>query len=96
MRRASSISGPYPETPSSSATPRSDWGTLRKLLPYLWQYRWRVVLALGFMIGAKFANVGGHALDWLPELAQKLEVTAVSGSADEIVAAVERTLESVE
>ena len=38
--------------------------------------------------------VGGHALDWLPELASKLGVIAVTGSPDAIVAAVERTLES--
>jgi ATP-binding cassette subfamily B protein len=31
---------------------------LRRLLPYLWQYKWRVIAALGFMIGAKLANVG--------------------------------------
>jgi ATP-binding cassette, subfamily B, heavy metal transporter len=36
---------------------RSDWGTLSKLLPYLWRYRWRVGIALAFMIGAKVANV---------------------------------------
>ncbi len=38
--------------------PRSDWATLRKLLPYLWRYRWRVALALAFMLAAKGANVG--------------------------------------
>ncbi|CAN5527129.1 ABC transporter ATP-binding protein/permease [soil metagenome] len=37
--------------------PRSDWGTLQKLFPYLWEYRWRVLIALAFMIGAKVANV---------------------------------------
>ncbi len=37
---------------------RSDWGTLAKLLPYLWRYRWRVALALAFLLGAKAANVG--------------------------------------
>ncbi|MDB5999661.1 MAG: metal transporter permease, partial [Rhizobacter sp.] len=37
---------------------RSDWGTLRKLLPYLWIYRWRVGFALAFLVGAKVANVG--------------------------------------
>ena len=37
---------------------RSDWATIRKLLPYLWHYRWRVGLALAFMVGAKLANVG--------------------------------------
>ncbi len=45
-----------PPVPASTG-PRSDWATLRKLLPYLWQYRWRVLLALGFMVGAKLANV---------------------------------------
>ncbi|MGE5117478.1 MAG: ABCB family ABC transporter ATP-binding protein/permease [Betaproteobacteria bacterium] len=40
------------------AVPRSDWATLRRLLPYLWRYRWRVGLALGFMVVAKVANVG--------------------------------------
>ncbi|ARN19486.1 ABCB family ABC transporter ATP-binding protein/permease [Piscinibacter gummiphilus] len=44
--------------PSGAAVPRSDWRTLRKLFPYLWQYRWRVGIALGFMVGAKLANVG--------------------------------------
>ncbi len=37
--------------------PRTDWRTLGKLLPYLWQYRWRVGLALGFLVAAKAANV---------------------------------------
>jgi ABC-type transport system involved in Fe-S cluster assembly fused permease/ATPase subunit len=42
---------------SSPAAPRSDWATLRRLFPYLWQYKWRVMAALAFMIGAKMANV---------------------------------------
>ncbi len=42
--------------PQPAAT-RSDWVTLRKLLPYLWQYRWRVGIALAFMVAAKVANV---------------------------------------
>ena len=37
---------------------RSDWATLRKLLPYLWQWRWRVLVALAFLVAAKVANVG--------------------------------------
>jgi ATP-binding cassette, subfamily B, heavy metal transporter len=41
-----------------AAAPRGDWATLAKLLPYLWRYRWRVGIALAFLIGAKVANVG--------------------------------------
>jgi ATP-binding cassette subfamily B protein len=41
-----------------AATPRGDWGTIGRLLPYLWRYRWRVGLALAFMVGAKLSNVG--------------------------------------
>ncbi|PIQ55639.1 MAG: metal ABC transporter permease [Comamonadaceae bacterium CG12_big_fil_rev_8_21_14_0_65_59_15] len=37
---------------------RSDWATLQRLFPYLWQYKWRVIAALVFMVGAKLANVG--------------------------------------
>lgn len=44
-------------TPVSAATP-SDWATIGRLLPYLWQYKWRVVAAIVFMVGAKMANVG--------------------------------------
>jgi ATP-binding cassette subfamily B protein len=36
---------------------RSDWATLGRVLPYLWRYRWRVGLALGFLVAAKLANV---------------------------------------
>ena len=43
---------------SGPAAPRSDWITLRKLLPYLWRYRWRVGIALIFLVAAKGANVG--------------------------------------
>jgi ATP-binding cassette, subfamily B, heavy metal transporter len=46
--------------PASTTAPASgaDWATLRRLLPYLWAYKWRVVAALVFMVGAKVANVG--------------------------------------
>ncbi|BBP04350.1 metal ABC transporter permease [Sulfuriferula plumbiphila] len=36
----------------------ADWRTIRLLLPYLWEHKWRVTLALGFLIGAKLAVVG--------------------------------------
>ena len=36
----------------------ADWRTIRLLLPYLWEYKWRVAIALSFLIGAKLAIVG--------------------------------------
>jgi ATP-binding cassette, subfamily B, heavy metal transporter len=47
-----------PESPSANEPKRSDWSTLTRLFPYLWQYKWRVIAALAFMVGAKLANVG--------------------------------------
>ena len=47
-----------PELPNDPHAPRGDWITLRRLIPYLWHYKWRVVAALSFMVGAKLANVG--------------------------------------
>ncbi len=46
-----------PSAPTAPAV-RGDWGTIARLLPYLWRYRWRVGLALAFMVGAKISNVG--------------------------------------
>ncbi|MQR02297.1 ABCB family ABC transporter ATP-binding protein/permease [Glaciimonas soli] len=55
MRNRSASSAPLsPDTPSK----RNDWATLKTLLPYLWTYKWRVSLALLFLIGAKLASVG--------------------------------------
>jgi ATP-binding cassette, subfamily B, heavy metal transporter len=44
-------------TPPAPTTPQSDWATLKRLFPYLWRYKWRVIAALTFMVGAKVANV---------------------------------------
>ena len=43
---------------AAAAPERSDWATLKRLFPYLWDYKWRVLAALAFMVGAKLANVG--------------------------------------
>jgi ABC-type multidrug transport system fused ATPase/permease subunit len=56
-RHGGSSSQPLPPE-ATPGTPRTDWATLRRLFPYLWQYKWRVLAALLFMIGAKAANVG--------------------------------------
>jgi ABC-type transport system involved in Fe-S cluster assembly fused permease/ATPase subunit len=62
-----------------AAGPRTDWATLRKLLPYLWHYRWRVALALAFMVGAKLANVGVPLL--LKELVDSMSLKPGDASA---------------
>lgn len=49
---------PAPSEPAPPSSNRSDWSTLKTLIPYLWTYKWRVGLALAFLIGAKMANVG--------------------------------------
>ena len=43
--------------PGASPKQRSDKETVKRLLPYLWTYKWRVFAALTFMVGAKLANV---------------------------------------
>ncbi|MBN9410968.1 MAG: ABC transporter ATP-binding protein/permease [Burkholderiales bacterium] len=59
MRPASRNDGPSPSSPvSQPPATASDWSTLGRLLPYLWQYKWRVIAALSFMVAAKVANVG--------------------------------------
>jgi ATP-binding cassette subfamily B protein len=37
---------------------RNDWKTIRTLLPYLWEFKGRVAVALALLIMAKVANVG--------------------------------------
>ena len=49
---------PEAGAPAPAGSRRSDWTTLGRVLPYLWRYRWRVGLALGFLVSAKLANVG--------------------------------------
>ena len=54
--RPASIAAPPPAADSLPAA-RSDWATLKKLVPYVWQWRWRVLLALSFLVAAKLANI---------------------------------------
>ena len=61
--------------PSADIAPQlstSDWKTLKRLFPYLWEYKWRVAAALSFMVCAKLANVGVPLL--LKELIDTMSV----------------------
>ena len=51
-------SSPSAAPAQADAPRRHDRETLSRLWPYLWAYKWRVVAALSFMVGAKLANVG--------------------------------------
>jgi ATP-binding cassette subfamily B protein len=55
MRHHAHSSAPLPD--GQAAKQRPDSETLKRLFPYLWQYKYRVIAALSFMVGAKLANV---------------------------------------
>jgi ATP-binding cassette subfamily B protein len=57
--------------PTSLPETTTDLSTLRELLPFLWNYRGRVVLALGFLVLAKVASVGVPLV--LKEIVDNLE-----------------------
>lgn len=44
-------------TPGPAPADRNDLKTLRSLLPYVWQFKWRVMLALVCLVAAKVASV---------------------------------------
>ena len=57
MRQRGESGPPHsPSSPPSAQRSRTDWLTLQRLLPYLWQYKWRVVAAIAFMVAAKLAT----------------------------------------
>src|SRR6476661_1998361 len=64
---------PLPDAPANQGT-RNDWATLKTLLPYLWAYKWRMSLALVFLVSAKLANVGVPLV--LKQLIDSLTITA--------------------
>jgi ATP-binding cassette, subfamily B, heavy metal transporter len=68
-----SLPSPASTTPAGTITPPSnDWATLKRLFPYLWRYKWRVMAALAFMVAAKAANVSVPLL--LKELVDSLSL----------------------
>jgi ATP-binding cassette, subfamily B, heavy metal transporter len=52
------IAGAPRERQAAPNPPRGDFAVVRRLLPYLWEYRGRVLLALVFLVTAKLANIG--------------------------------------
>ncbi|MBO9689853.1 ABCB family ABC transporter ATP-binding protein/permease [Roseateles chitosanitabidus] len=80
MRRSTLAGSASPGHPSTApGEKRGDWQTVARLLPYFWTYRWRVAIALAFMIGAKLANVGVPLL--LKRLVDSLGIPAGSAQA---------------
>jgi ATP-binding cassette subfamily B protein len=49
---------PLPISDPQPSAPREGWKTIRTLLPYLLEFKGRVILALSFLVAAKLANVG--------------------------------------
>jgi ATP-binding cassette, subfamily B, heavy metal transporter len=59
MRHHAAASLAPPSQPASPGLPtEAGLSTLRKLLPYVWQWRWRVGVALACLVAAKLANIG--------------------------------------
>ena len=56
MRHHASL--PLPAEQHVPRTQRGDWQTIRTLLPYLWEYKVRVIAAVACLVAAKVANVG--------------------------------------
>jgi ATP-binding cassette subfamily B protein len=44
-------------SPAAPPIARSDFSVFRRLLPYLWEFRGRVLLAILFLVAAKLANI---------------------------------------
>jgi ABC-type transport system involved in Fe-S cluster assembly fused permease/ATPase subunit len=55
-RRSSTL--PAEEGAPAPGVRRNEWRAAAMLLPYLWEYKWRVIVALAFLASAKLANVG--------------------------------------
>jgi ATP-binding cassette subfamily B protein len=76
VRRAETLNSapalPQVDTAAPAKAPYSDWGTLARLLPYLWAYKFRVVFALACLIAAKVANVSVPLL--LKQLVDALQI----------------------
>src|SRR6187397_1335241 len=74
--RNRSGAGPAPADMNVARTQRGDWATIRTLLPYLWEYKGRVLAAIACLVLAKAANVGVPLL--LKEIVDNLDKTTAA------------------
>ena len=65
--------------PPANQSTRNDWATLKTLLPYLWEWKWRVIFAMACLVMAKMANVGIPMV--LKEIVDSLTVSPQSANA---------------
>jgi len=72
-------SGHHHSNTTSKSSQRGDWRVIRDLLPYLLEYRFRVIIALSCLIAAKVANLGIPIV--MKELIDSLNITATSPEA---------------
>ena len=56
--RATPLADADPGSSAAQPAPRGDLAVIRRLFPYLWEFRGRVLLALAFLVTAKLANIG--------------------------------------
>jgi len=72
-------SGSHHGSADSKTPGRGDWRVIRDLLPYLLEYRFRVIIALSCLIAAKVANLGIPIV--MKELIDSLDIKASSPQA---------------
>jgi len=72
-------SGHHHSNADSRTPQRGDWRVIRDLLPYLLEYRFRVIVALSCLVAAKVANLGIPIL--MKELIDSLDIKASSPQA---------------
>ena len=72
-------SGHHHGSVDSKTPQRGDWRVIRDLLPYLLEYRFRVIIALSCLIAAKVTNLGIPIV--LKDLIDSLDIKASSPQA---------------
>ena len=62
--------------PHIKARQRSDWQVIRNLMPYIWQFKFRVIITLLCLVFAKVANLGVPIV--LKKIVDTLSITTTS------------------